>query len=277
MREFNIGDSYDIHINTIYGEEYVELLVADISEDEIKLLPRFPFYHSYIMDEDIYIEYEDSRLKNETLKIYEKELAVKLKEDFPDFEIKSVDLMSIDQVYGCDVVGGTEEQLPLFKEFYQYINFDIDENARFISGKGGYWLKDKSMNEAKSHLFFIITSGCDEYKKCLTSPDNQYMLVRPLITLKFNEDYKKQEPKMLEEISWEEFRETGLFWFVNTILHVFGLALVLEYDENNNLQRVFPARCKFRGFSEESNTKNYKKVTEYMKENIDDLLKDIEE
>lgn len=276
MRKFNIGEKYKIHINTIYGEEDVELLVADISEDEIKLLPRFPFYHPHIMDENIYIEYEDSHLKNETLKIYEKELAVKLKEDFPDFEIKSVDLMSIEDVYGCDVVGGTEKQLPLFKEFYRYINVDINNYDRFLGDKGGYWLKDKSMSEVKSHLFFIITDGCDEYKKCLTPPNNQHILVRPLITLKFNEDYKKEEPKMLEEISWEEFKESGLFWFINTILHVFGLALVLEYDKNDNLQRVYPARCKFRGFSEESNTKNYKKVTEYMKENIDDLLKDIE-
>ena len=82
---------------------------------------------------------------------------------------------------------------------------------------------------------------------------------------------------MFERISWEDFKNNEMVWFVNTILHVFGLAIVFDYDEDNNLKEVYPARCKFRGFPEDVNSKNYIKVTEYLKANIDDLMKDIEE
>ena len=35
----------------------------------------------------------------------------------------------------------------------------------------------------------------------------------------------------------------------NQFLHIFGYALVFKYD-NNKINRVYPARVKFRGFSE---------------------------
>lgn len=75
---------------------------------------------------------------------------------------------------------------------------------------------------------------------------------------------------MVEEKSWKEFRETGLFWFVNTILHTFGWALVLEI-EDDEIHRVYPARVKFRGFSEDINTDGYIKLSKYMKENAEQL------
>lgn len=75
---------------------------------------------------------------------------------------------------------------------------------------------------------------------------------------------------MVEEKSWKEFRESGLIWFVNQTLHLFGWALVMEIDEDE-ITRVYPARVKFRGFDEESNTKGYIKVSEYLKENIEQI------
>ena len=36
---------------------------------------------------------------------------------------------------------------------------------------------------------------------------------------------------MVDEKSWKEFRESGLLWFVNTILHTFGWALVAELED----------------------------------------------
>lgn len=49
---------------------------------------------------------------------------------------------------------------------------------------------------------------------------------------------------MVEEKSWEEFRESGLLWLINTTLHVFGWAIVFEIykigDDTNT--RVYPAR-----------------------------------
>lgn len=82
---------------------------------------------------------------------------------------------------------------------------------------------------------------------------------------------KKED--FLKEISLEEFRNSGLLWLVNSILHVFGMAIVIDIENN----RMYPARCKFRGFSEESNTKGYTNLAKYMKENSEDLLKDCEE
>lgn len=74
---------------------------------------------------------------------------------------------------------------------------------------------------------------------------------------------------------WKEFRGTGLLWFINTILHTFGYAIKYKVDkETGELLDVYPDRVKFRGFPEESNTKGYIKVSQYMKDNADELLKE---
>lgn len=82
---------------------------------------------------------------------------------------------------------------------------------------------------------------------------------------------------MLEKKSWEEFKETGLLWMINSMLHLFGWCIVFEYDDiTNEIVNVYPARCKFRGFSEDINTKNYKKITEYLSKNSNELLEDFD-
>ena len=60
------------------------------------------------------------------------------------------------------------------------------------------------------------------------------------------------------------------------ILHTFGWAIVLA-GENGNIVDAYPARVKYRGFSEKSNTEGYVKVSKYMKENCDQLLKEVED
>ena len=79
---------------------------------------------------------------------------------------------------------------------------------------------------------------------------------------------------MLKEKSWDEFRDSGMLWFINSILHLFGWAIVLVSNSANNNLYAYPARTNFRGFSQESNTQGYIKVSEYLKDNIDDLLKE---
>lgn len=81
---------------------------------------------------------------------------------------------------------------------------------------------------------------------------------------------------MVTEKSWKEFRESGLLWFINQTLHLFGWALVMEF-EGDEIKRVYPARVKFRGFSEDVNADGYVKVSEYMKNNVDDLFKESKE
>lgn len=67
-----------------------------------------------------------------------------------------------------------------------------------------------------------------------------------------------------EKKSWSEFRETGLFHFVNSFLHLFGWAIVLS-EEDDGSTEVFPARTDYRGFPQESNDKAYNRVTEFLR------------
>lgn len=78
---------------------------------------------------------------------------------------------------------------------------------------------------------------------------------------------------MVKRKTWKEFKKTGLLWFINTILHAFGWAIVLEM-ENKEITDVYPARVKFRGFNENSNTKGYQKLSKYMKDEGQDLYEE---
>lgn len=79
----------------------------------------------------------------------------------------------------------------------------------------------------------------------------------------------------MQKKTWDEFRETGLLWFINSILHLFGWAIVVSKDGDK--QEVYPARVEFRGFSLESNINGYAKVTKYMYEHVNELMSDITE
>lgn len=81
---------------------------------------------------------------------------------------------------------------------------------------------------------------------------------------------------MVTKKSWKEFKESGFFWWINMILHTFGWAIVMNANDDGEIIEVYPARVKFRGFNEKSNTKGYIKVSEYMKENAADLLEEAE-
>ena len=87
------------------------------------------------------------------------------------------------------------------------------------------------------------------------------------------QDKEKIEPEMIKEKSWKEFRESGMLWFANTILHVFGWTIVCEMDESTGeITRVYPARVRYRGFNNETNTKGYINVSRYLSENAGELL-----
>ena len=65
---------------------------------------------------------------------------------------------------------------------------------------------------------------------------------------------------MLNKISWQEFRDSGMLWWINMILHTFGLAIAFEM-EGGEVKEVYPARVKYRGFGEKNNTEGYIKVS----------------
>ena len=88
-----------------------------------------------------------------------------------------------------------------------------------------------------------------------------------------SDENKKQ---MISEKSWEEFQKTGLLLFINQILHVFGWTIVIEIEGEDNLKviRGYPARTNFRGFHDKNVEESYIKISEYMKNNADELLKE---
>lgn len=80
---------------------------------------------------------------------------------------------------------------------------------------------------------------------------------------------------MVDPKTWGEFRQTGLLLFVNNFLHIFGWAIVFHYDENKNITQVIPARVKFRGFDNKDVDKAHIALADHLKENIDELVKEV--
>lgn len=83
---------------------------------------------------------------------------------------------------------------------------------------------------------------------------------------------EKNKVPMIEERTWKEFRDAKMLWFVNMILHAFGWVIVTQYDDG--VEKVFPARTKYRGFGTETNDEGYLGLSKYMAENAQELLKE---
>lgn len=80
---------------------------------------------------------------------------------------------------------------------------------------------------------------------------------------------------MIAEMSWEDFRASGAFWFVNRILHVFGLVLVADVGEGDKVDRVYPARTRYRGFPADAEDEGFKKISDYMAANVEELIEEV--
>ena len=89
--------------------------------------------------------------------------------------------------------------------------------------------------------------------------------------MKLNREF--EQGKHIKKITGKEFKESGMLWFVNSILHVFGLALTW----NPETDAIEPVVTKFRGFEEKFNDAGYKALTEYMRDNSIDLISDVTE
>ena len=80
------------------------------------------------------------------------------------------------------------------------------------------------------------------------------------------------ENEYVKEITGKEFRESGALWFVNSILHLFGMAITWS-PETDELKASI---VRFRGFNEGNNDLGYKRLSNYLKDNIDEIEKDCE-
>lgn len=88
--------------------------------------------------------------------------------------------------------------------------------------------------------------------------------------MKIERDFAESE--YVKEITGKEFRESGALWFVNSILHLFGMAITWNPDTDE----IKPAIVRYRGFESEYNDAGYKKLSNYLKHNIDEIEKDCE-
>jgi hypothetical protein len=77
---------------------------------------------------------------------------------------------------------------------------------------------------------------------------------------------------------WKEFLESGLLWFVNRQLHIFGWAIVIDEDEETGeIKSAVPKRTDFRGFSFDIERKRFEDLTKHMKKEIPRLMRAWEE
>ena len=80
---------------------------------------------------------------------------------------------------------------------------------------------------------------------------------------------------MNKKQSWQKFKDCGLLWWVNNMLHMFGWALTIEYeDDGETITECYPARVKYRGFDEKGSAKCFMNVTKFLKDNIDELYEE---
>ena len=65
-----------------------------------------------------------------------------------------------------------------------------------------------------------------------------------------------EQPTMIFKRSWDEFLKSGLLWWINRTLVLFGWVIVLEVPldangaEVGSVNRAYPARTRFRGFTD---------------------------
>ena len=86
---------------------------------------------------------------------------------------------------------------------------------------------------------------------------------------------EKGNGNMIKKMTWNEFQSSGLLGFTNQFLHLFGMALIVEADDNGEIQNACPAYCKFRGFDEDSTDGIYKNMTKYLENNIGRLKEEV--
>lgn len=66
--------------------------------------------------------------------------------------------------------------------------------------------------------------------------------------------------------TWESFRESGMLWMANRVLHVFGWAIVVEIDDaTETIIGAHPRRCTWRGFSPESEARGFRSVSRFLR------------
>ncbi len=97
------------------------------------------------------------------------------------------------------------------------------------------------------------------------------------IITKDREETEEFKEKKIVRKTWTEFKNSGMLFFANLILQVFGWSIVIIISDDGDFLDAYPARTKYRGFSEESMNRGYLKISEYMRDHCDELVRDTAE
>jgi hypothetical protein len=80
---------------------------------------------------------------------------------------------------------------------------------------------------------------------------------------------------MIKKMSWKEFQETGLLWWINRGLHLFGVVIVIEVEDDGSVTDAYPARCSYRGFDTNTEENGFKSLTKFLEQESPRLQDDV--
>lgn len=87
--------------------------------------------------------------------------------------------------------------------------------------------------------------------------------------------YTKDEyDKLNSQMSWDEFRETGLLQWVNQLLHTFGITIEVQVKDGSVI-KAYPKRCEYRGFYRKGTEDMYIKITKFIASSVPKMMQDI--
>jgi hypothetical protein len=73
------------------------------------------------------------------------------------------------------------------------------------------------------------------------------------------------EPGTNRRHSWATFREAGMLWAINRVLHMFGWAIVVEVDDTTGeTTGAYPVRTEWRGFPRDREELGYERTAAWM-------------
>ena len=183
---------------------------------------------------------------------------------------------AIEYVINCDCVASFANDKCL-----RFFIFHKDEQKVYYLDYselvGGFYLTPIELNNSMQFSSEFIENVKNIPMKVYNSFE-EYFFNGVFEDLPLNENDEKTVKEIIKgdkKNKWNDFKDSGLLWFINSILHVFGWVIKYEIDlYTKEIIDAYPDRVKFRGFSEESNTKGYINLSKYMKENAEQLLKE---
>ena len=69
---------------------------------------------------------------------------------------------------------------------------------------------------------------------------------------------------MTTKDNWKEFRDKGLLLYINQMLHVFGYAITMTFDDKKEITDVSPIKCDYSGFAEDDTAIAYRRIRYHM-------------